>query len=152
MWLGPGEKGFDQLFQCYNKTKGMNVLKWIHKVDVTPYKKVTYPLYMAAYIPYNDDPHITQITSWGDNLDYDGDMTTHSSGMETININCNSILSTISDKYCTRNISNMHLEYGLPSLHYVCFRYDQIPPKIRTDYNMYQYVVDVYVCASIDEA
>ena len=49
------------------------------------------------------DPY-TQIICGGDELDYFGDVTTHTASMETIKMHWNSVISTPGAKYCTRHI------------------------------------------------
>jgi len=87
----------------------MDVLDWIHYSDVPPHKTITYPQYTVDIRPEKAEPYRTRITAGGNLLEYLGNVTTHTAGMETIKCHWNSVLSTKGAKYCTGDISNMYL-------------------------------------------
>ena len=70
-------------------------------------KKVTYPRYTVDIYPEKSKPNQTQITAGGDQLDYHGNVSTHTASMETIKTHWNSVVSTPNTRYCTGDISNM---------------------------------------------
>ena len=107
-WTTSGENEFGQLFQGFMDTKGMDVLDWIWYGDVPPHKTVTYPQYTMDIRPEKAKPYRTRITAGGNLLEYLGNVTTHTAGMETIKCHWNSVLSTKSAKYCIGEISNMY--------------------------------------------
>ena len=146
-WLKSGENEFGRLFQGFppngSIAEGIGVLEWINKAEVPKGKKVTYPRYTVAQRPEKThEPDRTRITCGGDVLDYYGDVTTHTTSMETIKMHWNSVLSTPGAKYCTGDISNMYLMSLLPDPEFVRFRYDLIPPRIRDHYKLDTFVVD----------
>ena len=153
-WLISGENKFGRLFCGFkpNNIDGLGVLNWIKKQEVPLGKKVTYPRYTVAERPEKDEIYRTRITCGGDVLDYFGDVTTHTASMETIKLHWNSVLSTPGAKYCTGDISNMYLMSLLPEAEFVRFRYDLIPPRIISYYNLEDIVVDNFVYARINRA
>jgi hypothetical protein len=120
-WLVSGENEFGRLFQGFkeNNIEGLNVLNWIQRSAVPNNKKVIYPCYAVTEQPEKDESNQTRITCGGDQLDYFGDVTTHTASMETIKMHWNSVLSTTNAKYCTGDISNMYLMSSLPEAEYV---------------------------------
>ena len=153
-WMISGENEFGRLFQGFkpNNIEGLGVLNWIQRGAVPHHKKVTYPRYTVAERPEKEESDRTRITCGGDQLDYFGDVTTHTASMETIKIHWNSVLSTSNAKYCTGDISNMYLMSTLPEAEYVRFRYDLIPPRIIKHYQLDLLVNDGYVYARINKA
>lgn len=93
-----------------------------------------------------------RITYDGDVLDYFGDVTTHTTRMETIKIHWNLVLSTPGAKYCTGNIANMYLMSLLLESEFVRFQYDLIPPCIIDYYNLDELVINGFVYANINHA
>ena len=153
-WLISGENEFGRLFQGFkeNNIEGLDVLNWIRRSAVPNHKKVTYPRYTVSRRPEKEEKDRTRITCGGDQLDYFGDVTTHTASMETIKMHWNSVLSTKHAKYCTGDISNMYLMSSLPEAEYVRFRYDLIPPRIIRQYQLDLLVVDGFVYARINKA
>ena len=127
-------------------------MNWIRRSAVPTNKKVTYPRYTVAYRPEKEEKDRTRITCGGDQLDYFGDVTTHTASMETIKMHWNSVLFTPNAKYCTGDISNMYLMSTLPEAEYVRFRYDMIPPRIIKQYRLELLAVDGFVYARINKA
>ena len=153
-WMTSGENEFGRLFQGYepNGIKGMDVLDWITKDEVPKHKKVTYPRYTIAFRPEKDEPFRTRITAGGDRLEYDGEVSTQVSTMETFKILLNSVISTKGARMCTGDISNMYLESILAEPEYVRFRVDLIPPKIIEYYNLQSKIQNGFVYARIKKA
>ena len=151
-WIQSGINEFARLFQGYGDIEGVDVLEWIHRHDVPPGKKVTYPRYTVDYRPEKDEPWRTRITAGGNILEYYGDTTTHCASMETIKCHWNSVLSTPGAKYCTADISNMYLCSELPESQYVRFPISLIPQEIIDHYNLNEKTTDGYVYARIKRA
>ena len=82
MWTESGENEFGRLFNGYGDVKGLNVLEWIEWEEVPRHKKVTYAQYTVAYRPEKEEQYRSRITAGGDQLDYDGDVSTSVSTME----------------------------------------------------------------------
>ena len=70
------------------------------------------------------------MTTGGDILDYSGDTSTKSAGLETIKIHWNSVLSTPKARYMTMNISNIYLNKKLPEPEYMRIHVSLIPDEI----------------------
>ena len=63
--------------------------------------------------PQKEETHQLRMTAGGDRLDYSGDTSTESVGLETIKIQWNSVLSTPKARYTAMGISNMYLNTKL---------------------------------------
>ena len=151
-WTTSGENEFGRLFQGFLDTKGMDVLDWIRHSEVPVHKTVTYPRYTVNIRPEKAEPYRTRITAGGNLLEYLGNVTTHTAGMETIKCHWNSVLSTKGAKYCTGDISNMYLCSWLKDYEYVRFNIDLIPPRIIEHYQLQKLVHKGYVYAKIKRA
>ena len=75
------------------------------------------------------------MTAGGDRIDYSGDTSTESAGLETIKIHWNLVLSTPKAKYMTMDISNMYLNTKLPEPEYMRIHISLIPDEIMKSYN-----------------
>ena len=105
-----------------------------------------------AYRPEKEDPYRTRITAGGDKLEYFGDVTTHTAGMEAFKILVNSIISTPNAKCCTADISNMYLCSTLEQPEFVKFKLTMIPESIIQHYKLHQLAHNGYVYARIKKA
>ena len=130
----------------------MDVIEWIPRSDLPPNKTATYPRYTVAYRSEKDDPYRTRITAGEDRLEYFGDVTTHTAGMEAFKILINSIISTPNAKCCTADISNMYLCSQLEQPEFVKFKISMIPETIIQHYGLRKLVHKGYVCARIKKA
>ena len=151
-WTTSGENEFGRLFQGFLDTKGMDVLDWIRHSEIPIHKTVTYPRYTVDIRPEKAEPYRTRITVGGNLLEYLGNVTTHTAGMETIKCHWNIVLSTKGAKYCTGDISNMYLCSWLKDYEYVRFNIDLIPPRIIAHYQLQKLVHKGYVYAKIKRA
>ena len=106
----------------------MDVLDWIWATDVPKNKKVTYARYTVADRPEKTERYRCQITGGGDQLGYDGDVSTKTAALNTFKMLLNSVISTKGAKLCTADISNMYLYSWLKDHEYVKFKVDLIPP------------------------
>ena len=98
------------------------------------------------------NPYRTRITAGGDRLEYFGNVTTHTAGMESFKILVNSIISTPNAKCCTADISNMYLCSLLDKPEYVKFRVSLIPPAIIDHYKLRPLIHNGYIYAKIKKA
>ena len=136
-----------------NGIDGLDVLEWIQKKQVPYNKRVTYLRHTASYRPEKvNEPFRVQIYASGNLLQYDNDVTTHTSSMETIKTHWNSVISTPNTKYCTGDISNIYLMSDLINSEYVKFKVDMIPPCIVAHYDLKNLIHNGYIYAKIKKA
>jgi hypothetical protein len=127
-------------------------MEWIAWDAVPKHKTVTYARYVVAYRPEKDEKYRTRITVGGDRLEYEGDVSTSVSTMETFKMLLNSTVSTPGAKMCTGDISNMYLNSTLPEPEFVKFKVDLIPLNIIKHYNLEPLIHDGYIYAQINRA
>ena len=153
-WMESGENEFGRLCQGYppNDIEGLDVIEFIPWDTVPKSKVVTYARYTVAYRPEKDEKYRTRITAGGDRLEYDGDVSTQVSTMETFKILLNSTVSTKGAKMFTGDISNMYLQSSLEEYEYVRFRAELIPPKIIAYYKLTPMIHNGHIYAKVKKA
>ena len=127
----------------------MDVLDRIPRHKVPQHKKVTYPRYTVDIRPEKSESNRIRITAGGDQLDYHGNVSTHTASMETIKTHWNSVVSTPNARYCTGDISNMYLCSSLDDAEYVRFLIHLIPLNIIAHYGLQPLISNSYVYARI---
>ena len=91
-------------------------------------------------------------TAGEDRIPYEGDVSTYTASMETIETHWNSVISTPNAKYCTGDISNMYLMSDLINSEYVKFKVDLIPPRIIQFYKIQHLIHKRYIYTKINKA
>lgn len=104
-----------------NIIKGIGVLNWFKKQEVPYDKKVTYLSYTVDEHPEKDETYCITITFCGEIIDYFCDITIHTTSIETMKLNWNSVLYTPGAKDCTGDISNMNLMLMIPEDGFINF-------------------------------
>ena len=107
---------------------------------------------MVAKVVAEQSVLTVYITAGGNLLAYNGDVTTHTASMETIEAHWNSVISTQDARYCTGNISNMCFMSNLVNSEYVKFNYNLIPQRIIDHYKLDVVVDNGFVYAKINKA
>jgi hypothetical protein len=67
----------------YGDIKGTNTMRFCEKKDIPFHKKVSYARTVCGMRPQKDEILRTRMTAGGDRLDYDGDISTDISGLNT---------------------------------------------------------------------
>ena len=143
VWTKSGANEFGRLFQGIGKNtdgtqrvSGTDTCHWIHKHQIPATKKVTYARICCDVRPEKAEQERTRITAGGDQLEYDGDVSTKTAGLETAKILFNSIISTPGARFMTMDISNMYLNTPLKDFQYMRFHIDIIPEEVITEYSL----------------
>ena len=95
------------------RIKGTNTLFWVKKEQVPKNKKVTHARVCCDVRPEKEEVNRTRITAGGNLLEYLGDVSTKTAGLETSKMVFNSVISTPEEKFMTIDISNMYLNTPL---------------------------------------
>ena len=141
-WLKSGANEFYQLFQGSKKTdgsqqiKGTNTLFWINKSQLPKNKTATYARVVVDKRPEKEEVNRTRITSGGDQLEFQGDTSTETAGLETAKMVFNSVVSTPEAKFMTIDISNMYLNTPLKEYQYMRFNINMIPQEVIDHYKL----------------
>ena len=77
--------------------------------------------------PKKEEVNRTRITAGGDRLEFQGDTSTKTVGLETAKMVFNSVVSTPDAKFMTIDISNMYLNTPLQEYQYMRFNINMIP-------------------------
>ena len=125
-WLKSGVNEFYRLFQgSKTKTdgtqriKGTNTLFWINREQVPNNKTATYAQGVVNTRPEKEEVNRTRITAGGDRLEFQGDTSTETVGLETAKMVFNSVVSTPEAKFMMIDISNMYLNTPLQEYQYM---------------------------------
>ena len=124
-WLTSGANEFYQLFQGSKKEpdgsqmiKGTNTLFGIKKQQVPENKTATYARIVVDKRPEKEEVNRTRITAGGERLEFQGDTSTGTAGLETAKMVFNSVVSTPDAKFMTIDISYMNLNTPLQEYQY----------------------------------
>ena len=98
--------------------------------------KICYTSVVCEVIPGKKDPNRAQITIYGTNVCYPGDVGTNTASLELFKLAIISILSIEGAKYACLNIENFYLITSLSRLDYVKIKLSKIPQEIIKEYNL----------------
>ena len=84
-------------------------MKFTEKHEVPYNNKVTYARCVCEYRPQKEEKGRTIITVGGDRLDYQGEVSTKTSGLTTIKLLLNSVVSSVCAKFMTSDVKNFYL-------------------------------------------
>jgi hypothetical protein len=118
-----------------DKIEGTATMYLIKKSDIPKNKKITYARFCSDIRPQKAETHQNRLTAGGDRLDYEGQTSTDTLGLETIKIHINSTISSKEAKYMCIDIGNMYLNTKLLSLEFMRIHIDLIPEEIQHEYN-----------------
>ena len=99
-------------------------------------KTATYARVVVDKRPEKEEVNRTQITAGGDRLEFQGDTSTETAGLETAKMVFNSVVSTPEAKFMTIDISNMYLNHPLQEYQYMRFNINMIPQEVIDHYEL----------------
>ena len=123
--MGVGINKFAQLAQGFKDegidVTGMDVVDFIPHEELPQGETATRTRRAVDCRPEKCETWRLRITRGDDKLDCVGDVTTHSASMETVKCKLNKIVSTLSARCATGDVSNVHLGSLLPDAECVQF-------------------------------
>ena len=135
------------------RTKGTNTLFWINKEQVPKDKTATYARVVVDKRPEKEEVNQTRITAGDDRLEFQGDTSTKTAGLETVKMVFNSVVSTPDAKFMTVDISNMYLNTQLNKYQYMQFNLKMISQEVINPYGLQNKATkDRWVCCEIRTA
>jgi hypothetical protein len=63
--------------------KGTNTVRFIRKANIPPGRKVTYGSFVVDIKPHKEETESTLVAVGGDQIEYPGDISTHTAGLTT---------------------------------------------------------------------
>ena len=75
-------------------------------------------------------------------MEFQGDTSTETAGLETAKMVFNSVISTPAGKFMTIDISNMYLNTPLQEYQYMRFNINMVPQEVIDHYNLQSKVTD----------
>ena len=142
-WLKSGANEFYRLFQGSKietsetqRIKGTNTLVWIKKEQVPKNKTATYAQMVVDKRLEKEEVNQTRITAGGDRLEFQGNTSTETAGLETAKMVFNLVVSTPDAKFMTIHIRNMYLNTPLQEYQYVQFNLNMIPQEVINHYGL----------------
>jgi len=92
--------------------------------------------------PKKEEVNRTRITAGGDRLEFQGEVSTETTGLETAKMVFNSFVSTPDAKFMTININNMYLNTPLQKYQYMHFNISIVPQEVINHCNLQDKVTD----------
>ena len=126
-------------------------MQFIQKHEVLYDKKVTYARFVCDYRPKKEEKERTRITVGGDRLDYQGEVSTKTSGLTTIKLLLNSVVSSARFKFMTADVKNFHLNTLMDEPEYMKIPVSIIPDEIKVEYKVSDFEHAGYVYVQIDK-
>ena len=111
-------------------------MQFIQKHEVPYDKKVTYARFVCYYRPQKEEKKRTRITVGGDRLDYQGEVSTKTTGLTTIKLLLNSVVSSAGDKLMTAYLKNFCLNTPMDEPEYMQIPDKLVPDEIRVEYKV----------------
>jgi hypothetical protein len=120
-----------------DRIKGTDTMHLIKKCNLQKGKTITYARFVSEIRLQKAEIHRTRLTGGGDQLDYEGKISTDTAGLETIKIHTNSTISRAKKgaRYLCIDIGNMYLNTKLLAPEYLRIYIDLIPEEIREECN-----------------
>ena len=75
-------------------------------------------------------------------MEFQGDTSTETAGLETAKMVFNSVISTSEAKFMTIDISNIYLNTPLQEYQYMCFNINMIPQEVINHYGLQNKATD----------
>ena len=105
--------------------KGTETMQFMQKHEVPHDKTFTYARFMSDYLPQQEEKEQTGITVRGDRLDYQGEVSTKTSGLTTIKLLLNSVISFAVARFMTADVNKFFLNTPMKDPQYM-----RIPVKL----------------------
>ena len=132
--------------------KGTDTLNLIFKNEIpaNSFKDITYACIVCNYRPENKDLNRCRITVGNNLTNYSGDWGTPTTGVLTVKLLLNSVISTKGERFMILGISNFYLMTPLKRKEYVRMKLSDFPEKVIEHYNLREKLTpDVFVYVAI---
>ena len=108
-------------------------------------RKATYACIVCADRPENENPPRVRLTVGGDQIDFPGNVSTKTSGLTTMKIHLNSVISMPEAHYMTGDFKDFYLGTPMDHYEYIRIHCSIIPETIMEQYNLDPLIHDGYV-------
>ena len=125
-----------QLAQGIRNIQGTNTIVFIPKSEVPANKRCTYGKINCDIKPEKEETHRSRLTVGGNNLPFDGPLSTPTATVTTAKCLFNSVISTTNAKCLTADIKHFYLNNVLPDPEYMKLPISIIPEEIIQAYNL----------------
>jgi hypothetical protein len=92
-----------------NRLYNTNKIIFIRRSNITKGCKVTYGSFVVDLKDHKEEKERTRLTVGGDKIEYPGDKSTRTAGLNTAKIITNSVISTLGAKFLVIDINNFYL-------------------------------------------
>ena len=120
-------------------------MKFIQKHEVPYDKKFTYVRFICDYRSQKEEKERTRITVGGDRIDYQGDVSTKTEELTTINLLLNSVVSSAGTKFMTANVKIFYFNTPMYEPEYMKITVRLIPDEIKVEYKVSKFEHAGYV-------
>ena len=112
-------KGIGMKQDGKSQVQGCDTFHFIRKNQVPKGKKVTYARFCCDIRPQKEEKNRTRMTVGGGRLEYDGEITTETSTIETAKILINSTISTDGARFACWDVGNFYTNSRLDKPEYM---------------------------------
>ena len=140
VWERLASKEFGRLLKGVKMViKGTETMQFNQKNEVPHDKKVAYARFVCDYRPKNEENKQTRNIVGGDRLNYQGDVSTKTSGLTTINLLLNSVISSAGERFITADVKNFYFNKTMKDPKYMCIPIKLIPNETREEYKIIEF-------------
>jgi hypothetical protein len=115
-------------------------------------KFFTYANPVVDYLLQKDDPHHIRITTGGNLITHNRDISVCTANIDTAKLHWNSVISTKGAKYMCLNIKNFYLMAALKYFKYMCIPLSLFPTGTIEQYNLTKLALDGWVHIEMQKA
>ena len=159
VWLRSKSNELGRLLQGVGKNpdgtqriKGYDCCDAIYKHEIEEGRTYTYARTVCTVRPEKEEPNRTRITAGGNLINYPGDTSTDTAGLELVKVHWQSVLSTPGSKYMTIDIGNFYTNTPMDRYEYMRMHIDKIPQEIIDEYNLLPKVCNGFIYFCIKKA
>ena len=110
VWESSASNEFGRLTKGLKREiKGTETMQFIQNHEVPHDKTVTYKRFVCDYRPQKEEKERTRITVGGDRLEYQGEVSTETAGLTTIDLLLNSVIYSEDARFMTADVKKFYL-------------------------------------------
>ena len=128
-----------------NGEKGTDTIKFIRPSAIPTGKKATYIRIVVDIRPNKKVKERVRLTIGGDQVDYQGEVTTRTADLTTVKMHLNSTISTPEANFMGLDLKNFYLNTPLDEHMFVRLAIKYIPKKFMDEYNLWDLEVNGFL-------
>ena len=136
VWTNSTCNELGHLSRRWKKYAGTDTIQFIFHKDKPKYRKVTYVRAVCDIRPQKIETHRTILTSGGNLIGYPGEVSTPTSGLATMKLYFNSVISDVESRYICMDVKYFDLNNKIDRAEYIMMQISMIPQAFLENYNL----------------